>query len=304
MECRFFKAPGGCAFGTRCRFLHNCPPGSELSGSEAGCGGGGGGGHTRNQQQVVVENTRLVAIAWPLGRCPRLEDELALRPILVTSDMEHSRGRDLPAARLARIEAAGGAAGLDLRGCLSLRRLLIREAVGSAAFYEAERGMGDAAAAKAHAKAFEGILLEFLRGAGASCRDEAALAATGSALTPDVLCEPPVLINGKRVAWLDCKTFYGAACLARAGGESPVAKLERQARRYCSAFGPGAFVFLSGFSADLHSEAGLSEDVLCLDASPLNKAKLPSDWGGASELLKGGPPPDGARKAGGPPSDE
>lgn len=63
------------------------------------------------------------------------------------------------------------------------------------------------------------------------------LLARGSPCTPDFLLLPRggVLINGRRVRWIDCKTFYGSAALC-SDGRLPVGRLLQQARRYDEAF--------------------------------------------------------------------
>ena len=218
----------------------------------------------------------VVSIAWPSRPRPSLADELSLIPLLLLAGRaEAGRGRDLPAARLAAIEAASGAVGLPLRAAMSLRRLLIRQMAGNAAFFAAH-AMGSASGAKQHADSFEDVVAAFVRAAGATVVPEAALRAAAAAATPDVLLQPPALINGALVAWLDCKTVYGAACLAAAAAtpNSPVAKLRAQAAKYRAAYGPGGFVFLNGVSADFANAAQLPDDVVLLDDSPLDVAAL------------------------------
>ena len=55
----------------------------------------------------------------------------------------------------------------------------------------------------------------------------------------------------------------------------PIGKLKVQCDKYLQAFGPGAVVFLNGFSRDLHEHAGLDpRQVLLLDAHPIATDEL------------------------------
>jgi hypothetical protein len=72
----------------------------------------------------------------------------------------------------------------------------------------------------------------------------------------------------------DCKTFYGASSLVELPF-LPIGKLKKQCNKYLGAFGPGAVVFLNGFSADLVEHLGLDpRHVLLLDAHPLDTDSL------------------------------
>ena len=218
----------------------------------------------------------LVSIAWPSRPRPSLASELSLIPVLMPAGhAESGRGRDLPAPRLAAIEAAAGRCGLSLRAAMSLRRLLIRQVADGAAFF-AGHCMGSEAGAKQHADSFETVLGAFLRAAGATVVPESALRAADATATPDLLLQPPVLINGQLVVWLDAKTFFGsAACAAVAATPNlPPAKLRKQAAKYRATYGPGGFVFLNGVSADFARAAQLPDDVILLDDSPLDVAAL------------------------------
>ena len=128
--------------------------------------------------------------------------------------------------------------------------------------------MGSEAGQQAHADATEVAVGAFLSSAGIDFETEAALNARGSRNTPDFRIN--ATINGKRCFWIDVKTYYGSSMLA--GNTSiPIGKLAKQSERYTSAFGPGAFVFLSGVASDFPSLPG---SPLMLDASPCETAHL------------------------------
>ena len=94
--------------------------------------------------------------------------------------------------------------------------------------------------------------------------------------TPDFLLSGNVLINGSVVSWIDCKTFYGSSLLIDSGKKGKfcaVNKLHQQASFYTTSFGPGAFLFLAGFSGDLRERADL-HNVLLLDATPFDVSGL------------------------------
>jgi hypothetical protein len=62
-------------------------------------------------------------------------------------------------------------------------------------------------------------------------------------LTPDFLIFDDLEINGKKVRWIDAKSYYGAIT---AGFH--VKKTCKQMKRYIQHWGPGAIVFLKGFN--------------------------------------------------------
>jgi len=67
--------------------------------------------------------------------------------------------------------------------------------------------------------------------------------------TPDVLIDErnQLIINGKRISWLDGKNFY---CPSKATDAFFNEKMEIQAKKYWNQFGPGAFVFAQGYAAE------------------------------------------------------
>jgi len=75
-------------------------------------------------------------------------------------------------------------------------------------------------------------------------------------VTPDFLFLDHLLINGKRVAWMDCKAYYGADV-----GFS-VKNLKKQIKRYIDHWGSGAVLYLHSFSENLHVK-----ECLFLDAN-------------------------------------
>jgi hypothetical protein len=96
------------------------------------------------------------------------------------------------------------------------------------------------------------------------------------------LLRPISAVNNDNIylIWQDCKTFYGASSLVNLP-YLPIGKLKKQCDKYLQAFGPGAVVFLNGFSGDLNEHLGLSPgQVLLLDAHPVNTDTGPGGVGG------------------------
>lgn len=89
--------------------------------------------------------------------------------------------------------------------------------------------------------------------------------------TPDIPFKSPTTINGKKVCWLNFKTYYGTSLLAT-NKEIPVGKLADVAVKYSAHFGPGGFVFGQGFNADLQIFLGPS--VILLDSAPLDLSEM------------------------------
>jgi hypothetical protein len=213
---------------------------------------------------------------WPLNTQPSMADEAFMKRLLVLSDHEQGRMMELPTERQHQIEQAAVARGFLLPGAYSLRRQLIRKTTGGGSRYFGKHNMGCPTAANDHAENFERQLEVWLRkvAPGAPYRTEQQLKQAGSRFTPDFLFPGGVRINGSLVHWLDCKTYYGSSLLAQTKSV-PVGKLKDQAARYFESFGPGAFVFLNGFSSDLLTRGGMDAgQVLLLDATPLDVSEL------------------------------
>lgn len=81
--------------------------------------------------------------------------------------------------------------------------------------------------------------------------------------TPDILFLDHVEINGKPVAWIDAKHFYGADV------DFQRKKMAKQMARYIEEWGSGAVVYRHGFSANLFMPG-----CTLLDANVLDLAKL------------------------------
>ena len=69
-----------------------------------------------------------------------------------------------------------------------------------------------------------------------------------SILTPDFLLLDELIINGKRVTWIDAKAFYGANIPFN------IKKIKKQMSRYIDHWGSGAIIYLQGFSEKLEME--------------------------------------------------
>lgn len=232
---------------------------------------GGGGGGSSGSGHVPAHLT------WELGFHPGYQAELELKQFLVCSPNESGRGTDLPDSRIEAIRLESVARGFTFTAAMSLRRQLIRQLSldrpGGAFFYSQK--MGDPAGMQEYATDFEKLTEEYLSiHLSVPFRTQQELAAAGNVLTPDIYIPGGCMINGQQVCWIDCKTYYGASSLAP-DERLPVGKLRHQCDLYYEAFGPGALLFLNGFSSDLMSQAGLKyEQVLLLDASPLDTSSL------------------------------
>jgi len=97
--------------------------------------------------------------------------------------------------------------------------------------------------------------------------DENILYDMGCSNTPDFLLLGDVWINGAPVRWIDCKTYYGSSELCN-NPILPIGKMRHQIARYNKMYGPGAIVFLNGFSSDLYDVSNI-RNTLFLDSGPL-----------------------------------
>lgn len=72
--------------------------------------------------------------------------------------------------------------------------------------------------------------------------------------TPDFLITSELIINSKKVNWIDAKNFYGSNI------EFIVSKIKKQIRKYLESYGSGCLIFNHGFNSELKFQ-----DVLILD---------------------------------------
>ena len=82
--------------------------------------------------------------------------------------------------------------------------------------------------------------------------------------TPDILLLDHVEINGKPIAWIDAKHFYGADV------DFQRKKMVKQMNRYIEEWGSGAIVYRHGFSENLFIPGCTLLDADTLDVSRLN----------------------------------
>ena len=85
--------------------------------------------------------------------------------------------------------------------------------------------------------------------------------------TPDILFLDHVEINGKPVAWIDAKHFYGADV------EFQRKKMAKQMARYIEEWGSGAVVYRHGFSQNLFMPGCTLLDANVLDLSKLGSGE-------------------------------
>jgi len=76
--------------------------------------------------------------------------------------------------------------------------------------------------------------------------------------TPDFLITSELIINSKKVNWIDAKNFYGSNI------DFMVSKIEKQIRKYLDTYGSGCLIFNHGFNSELKFE-----DVIILDYDSL-----------------------------------
>jgi hypothetical protein len=72
--------------------------------------------------------------------------------------------------------------------------------------------------------------------------------------TPDFLITSELIINSKKINWIDAKNFYGSNI------EFIVSKIKKQIKKYLESYGSGCLIFNHGFNSELSFQ-----DVLILD---------------------------------------
>lgn len=66
--------------------------------------------------------------------------------------------------------------------------------------------------------------------------------------TPDFLITSELIINSKKINWIDAKNFYGSNI------DFMVTKIKKQIRKYLDTYGPGCIIFNHGFNSKLSFE--------------------------------------------------
>jgi hypothetical protein len=77
-------------------------------------------------------------------------------------------------------------------------------------------------------------------------------------ITPDFLITSELIINSKKVNWIDAKNFYGSNI------EFVVSKIKKQIQKYLDTYGSGCLIFNHGFNSELKFQ-----NVLILDYDSL-----------------------------------
>lgn len=72
--------------------------------------------------------------------------------------------------------------------------------------------------------------------------------------TPDFLITSELIINSKKINWIDAKNFYGSNI------DFIVSKIKKQIKKYLESYGSGCLIFNHGFNSELKFQ-----DVLILD---------------------------------------
>lgn len=215
-------------------------------------------------------------MSWPnILPVPTEQQENALRPYLFEfpykqwSSYEPIEFSDLPPGRRLSIEKMVSKSGMRLTQAICLRTVLLKNAA-PYRYHGSEQGQLLAATQ------FEAAVARCL----AACdvrfvtQDQqlARLRAQGvqGRPTPDFLFEEhPVVINGTHVRWVEVKMFYGAAATDVKDWAVHL-KAVKQTIRYRNELGPGAVVFLHGYSASMR--AWVPPDVLLLDGACVDPA--------------------------------
>ena len=233
--------------------------------------------YTPTAKRPRAPNSSSTTFHWDLSFHPSYTSELQLKPSLILTKFENGRAHELPQERIDFIEKVATEHGFTFTAVMSLRRQYIRQvsldSPGNAFFYSHK--MGNPTDINDYAFQFEMItelfLKEYLK---VPTVMEKELKLQGYTETPDFVIPGGCSINGQMVYWIDCKTYYGSSSLAP-DERLPVGSLRFQCSKYYDVFGPGAFLFLNGFSSDLMSQASLSsEKVMLLDSTPLNVGSL------------------------------
>lgn len=109
---------------------------------------------------------------------------------------------------------------------------------------------------QSEATRFEGKVEKKLRKVGLKFLTEKQQreAGTNTSATPDFLMTAPIFYNGHQINWIDAKNFLGWE------SDLVYSKLKKQAKKYNTAFGHGAFIFSEGYVCGFDVGA----DVLCM----------------------------------------
>jgi hypothetical protein len=190
----------------------------------------------------------------------------------------HKLAWTLPANVREEIGRTGVEHGFTVKQTFSFRRGLLKCRMGMKGFMALQGN--DDSKARLIAEAFEAEIERFVRTrippsvvVVTEARRKAAADADGIPYgpTPDLTFEPPISINGRVVAWIDARMLYASRVL-RNKKFMPENRLEATASKYNAAFGPGAFVFGSGFCGGLKDEVS----ALLLDSTPLDMTRITS----------------------------
>jgi hypothetical protein len=231
-----------------------------------------------NDNQVETCQTN---ITWETSLATDVASEKALGRALVRFSEPHSMRKlagDLPPPIKLQIEHLASQHGFSLRQAYSFRRGLLKCIMGMKPFM----ALNENSQSKVEliAEAFEMCTESHIRKCIPSDvvvttegqrKQRAAAAGINHGPTPDLTFEPPIRINNRDIAWVDAKMLY-ASYMFRRKNFMPETRLQATADKYTNAFGPGAFVFGSGFCRGLEAEV----HALFLDSTPLDMSRINS----------------------------
>lgn len=217
------------------------------------------------------------AVEWPCALMMTVaQEQRLLRALAPLTEPPSMRKLAWQLSRRDRelVGAIGERLGVTTQQAFSLRRGMLKCLMGMAPFF--------ALTGNSHAKgrliagAFEVAVERFVRARlppatvmTTEAQRKAAAQAEGRPCgpTPDLTFDPPICVNGGSVAWIDAKMFYASF---EHRHQMPESGLHATAAKYNRAFGPGAFVFGSGFCDGLAA----CVPALLLDATPLEMAHI------------------------------
>lgn len=223
-----------------------------------------------------------VNILWSTGNVnPGVDGYMC--DFLMSNFQHWGRGSDLLPEMQKTIANEGLKHNMSVKQCMSLRRQILRALYGSKVF-DLYLQMGDSFSGLRYAEEFENIVakrlkelkIPFWREDEQKRRQKRGIMPKHG--TPDFCLQQPIIVNGRSVSWIECKTYFGSSHMvtfeSRTKHKIPMQITMQNIANYLN-YGPGAVVFLNGFSPDLQDMVtrGIGPCVL-LDASELDISSL------------------------------
>ena len=205
---------------------------------------------------------------WPTSSVTTFEHEALLRTQLTPYTKPRNMrvlARNLSPQTLFKIEELAKPLGFNLRQACSLRRGYLKSLMGIKKFMELQGN--DHSVGRDISTVFEHVVGDHITACTGviPTTEQQRKDAHHRGPNPDFTFDPPIVINGKPICWVDAKMIYASRIFI---GKKYMAehKLADTATRYTNVFGPGAFVFGRGFCSELRS----SIPAMLLDKTPLD----------------------------------